>query len=169
MSECVVVRICRLAVRRSGAQGASRLFFLDYFRNRQLETEQAFARISRVIAKCCEGRAVCLDRRRKRCPSAGDVVEGDFDLAGSSVGAMNGALDLPRDVAAGDVFGWVLASDRGAFQTAIRWAQTGLKNVGPEAGGFFWGPGIFGARFLGGAGGPEPGGAKPPFWGGMVL
>ena len=84
------------------------MYFLDYFATGKLETEQA-ARIIEGIAKGCEGSG-CALIGGETAEMPGMYSEGDFDLAGFSVGAMERGADLPRDVAAGDVL-LGLASD----------------------------------------------------------
>ncbi|MCC5972762.1 MAG: phosphoribosylformylglycinamidine cyclo-ligase [Rubellimicrobium sp.] len=89
-------------------QGAEPLFFLDYFATGKLEVDQA-ARIVEGIAEGCL-RSGCALVGGETAEMPGMYSEGDFDLAGFAVGAMERGADLPRGVAAGDVL-LGLASD----------------------------------------------------------
>ncbi len=82
-------------------QGAEPLFFLDYFATGKLDVDQA-ARIVDGIARGCE-LSGCALIGGETAEMPGMYIEGDFDLAGFSVGAMERGSALPRDVKAGDV------------------------------------------------------------------
>jgi len=89
-------------------QGAEPLFFLDYFATGHLETDTA-ARIIEGIAEGCV-RSNCALIGGETAEMPGMYPEGDFDLAGFSVGAMERGAELPADVQVGDVL-LGLASD----------------------------------------------------------
>ena len=89
-------------------QGAEPLFFLDYFATGKLSVDEG-ASVVQGIAKGCTG-AGCALIGGETAEMPGMYADGDFDLAGFAVGAMNRGADLPKNVQAGDVL-LGLASD----------------------------------------------------------
>ena len=82
-------------------QGAEPLFFLDYFATGKLDTDTAARIIEGIAEGCAQSGCALIGGETAEMP--GMYPDGDFDLAGFSVGAMERGADLPDGVEPGDV------------------------------------------------------------------
>ncbi|MDA7966928.1 phosphoribosylformylglycinamidine cyclo-ligase [Ruegeria sp.] len=82
-------------------QGAEPLFFLDYFATGKLDTDTAARIIEGIAEGCAQSGCALIGGETAEMP--GMYPDGDFDLAGFSVGAMERGADLPDGVQVGDV------------------------------------------------------------------
>nr|WP_319251354.1 phosphoribosylformylglycinamidine cyclo-ligase [uncultured Celeribacter sp.] len=81
-------------------QGAEPLFFLDYFATGKLKLDNAAAVIEGIAQGCADSGCALIGGETAEMP--GMYEDGDFDLAGFAVGAMERGTDLPAGVTEGD-------------------------------------------------------------------
>ena len=81
--------------------GGGPLFFLDYYATGKLEVEDAKGVVEGIAEGCRLANCGLISGETVEIPST--YREGDYDLAGFSVGAVEQGKVLPKGVTAGDV------------------------------------------------------------------
>lgn len=99
--DTIGVDLVAMCVNDLVCQGAEPLLFLDYFATGKLDLETATTIINGIAVGCEASGCALIGGETAEMP--GMYSEGDFDLAGFAVGAMERGTALPAGVSEGDV------------------------------------------------------------------
>jgi phosphoribosylamine--glycine ligase/phosphoribosylaminoimidazole synthetase len=116
-------------------QGARPLFFMDYFATSKLNPEQTADVVTGIAEACKDAGMALLGGETAEMP--GVYRDGEFDVAGTIVGALERDDILPRNLHAGDVLiGLASSGPHTNGYSLIRkiFADTPLDQVFPELG-----------------------------------